>query len=62
MARQERVLREIGDILKIAPPEAPQRLRKLLDEQSALEKPAAGAGGQAGALAGGRPRRPPRAR
>ena len=38
VARQERVLREIGDILKIAPPEAPQRLRKLLDEQRTLEK------------------------
>ena len=33
VARQERALREIGDILKIAPAEAPQRLRKLLDEQ-----------------------------
>ena len=38
VARQERVLKEIGDILKIAPAEAPQRLRKLLDEQRALEK------------------------
>jgi alanyl-tRNA synthetase len=38
VARQERVLREIGEILKIAPAEAPQRLRKLLDEQRALEK------------------------
>jgi alanyl-tRNA synthetase len=38
VARQERVLREIGDILKIAPTEAPQRLRKLLDEQRALER------------------------
>jgi alanyl-tRNA synthetase len=38
VARQDRVLREIGDILKIAPHEAPQRLRKLLDEQRALEK------------------------
>ncbi len=38
VARQERVLREIGDILKIAPGEAPQRLRKLLDEQRALER------------------------
>jgi len=36
-ARQERVLREIGGHLKI-PPEAPQRLRKLLDEQRALER------------------------
>jgi len=38
VARQERVLREIGDILKIPPADAPQRLRKLLDEQRALEK------------------------
>jgi alanyl-tRNA synthetase len=38
VARQERVLKEIGDILKIAPAEAPQRLRKLLDEQKALER------------------------
>jgi alanyl-tRNA synthetase len=38
VARQERVLREIGDILKIAPAEAPQRLRKLLEEQRTLEK------------------------
>ncbi|HEU5193650.1 MAG TPA: alanine--tRNA ligase [Methylomirabilota bacterium] len=38
VARQERVLREIGDILKIAPGEAPQRLRKLLDEQKTLER------------------------
>jgi len=38
VARQQRVLREIGDILKIAPPEAPQRLRKLLDEQRTLER------------------------
>jgi alanyl-tRNA synthetase len=36
--RQQRVLREIGDILKAAPAEAPQRLRKLLDEQKALER------------------------
>jgi alanyl-tRNA synthetase len=36
--RQQRVLREIGEILKIAPAEAPQRLRKLLDEQRALER------------------------
>ncbi len=53
VARQERVLREIGDILKIAPAEAPQRLRKLLDEQRTLEKQLAGAGGQ-----GWRARRP----
>jgi alanyl-tRNA synthetase len=38
VARQQRVLREIGDILKAAPAEAPQRLRKLLDEQRALER------------------------
>jgi alanyl-tRNA synthetase len=38
VARQQRVLREIGDILKIAPAEAPQRLRKLLDEQRGLER------------------------
>jgi alanyl-tRNA synthetase len=38
VARQERVLREIADLLKIAPAEAPLRLRKLLDEQRALEK------------------------
>ncbi len=38
VARRERVLKEIGDILKIAPAEAPQRLRKLLEEQKALEK------------------------
>jgi alanyl-tRNA synthetase len=37
VTRQQRVLREIGDILKIAPADAPQRLRKLLDEQRALE-------------------------
>jgi alanyl-tRNA synthetase len=36
--RQQRLLREIGDILKAAPAEAPQRLRKLLDEQRALER------------------------
>jgi len=38
VTRQQRVLREIGDILKAAPAEAPQRLRKLLDEQRALER------------------------
>jgi alanyl-tRNA synthetase len=38
MVRRERVLREAADILKIAPGEVPQRLRKLLDEQRALEK------------------------
>src|ERR671919_778832 len=36
--RQQRVLREIGDLLKIAPADAPQRLRKLLDEQRMLER------------------------
>src|SRR5918996_1660987 len=34
----QRVLREIGDLLKIAPADAPQRLRKLLDEQRMLER------------------------
>jgi alanyl-tRNA synthetase len=38
VARRERVLREIGEILKISPEDAPQRLRKLLDEQKALER------------------------
>jgi len=38
VARRERVLREIADILKIGAEEAPQRLRKLLDEQKALER------------------------
>jgi alanyl-tRNA synthetase len=38
VARRERVLREIGDILKISPEDAPQRLRKLLDEQRLLER------------------------
>ena len=38
VARRERVLKEIGDILKIAPAEAPSRLRKLLEEQKALER------------------------
>jgi alanyl-tRNA synthetase len=38
VARQERVLREIADILKASPADAPERLRKLLDEQRALEK------------------------
>jgi alanyl-tRNA synthetase len=38
VARQDRVLREIGDILRIAPAEAPARLRKLLEEQRRLEK------------------------
>jgi alanyl-tRNA synthetase len=38
VARRERVLREIGEILKISPEDAPQRLRKLLDEQKTLER------------------------
>jgi alanyl-tRNA synthetase len=38
VSRQQRVLREIADILKIAPADAPQRLRKLLDEQRMLER------------------------
>ena len=38
VARRELVLREIADILKIGAEEAPQRLRKLLDEQKALER------------------------
>ena len=38
VARRERVLREIADILKIGAEEAPQRLRRLLDEQKALER------------------------
>jgi alanyl-tRNA synthetase len=38
VARQDRVLREIGDVLRVAPAEAPARLRKLLDEQRLLEK------------------------
>jgi alanyl-tRNA synthetase len=38
VTRQDRVLREIGDILRIAPDDAPARLRKLLDEQRLLEK------------------------
>jgi alanyl-tRNA synthetase len=38
MVRRERALREAAEILKIAPGEVPQRLRKLLDEQRALEK------------------------
>src|ERR671919_1621438 len=36
--RQQRVLREIGALLKISPADAPQRLRKLLDEQRMLER------------------------
>jgi alanyl-tRNA synthetase len=38
VARQDRVLREIGDVLRVAPLEAPARLRKLLDEQRLLEE------------------------
>jgi alanyl-tRNA synthetase len=38
VARQERTLREAAEILRIAPAELPQRLRKLLDEQRALGK------------------------
>jgi alanyl-tRNA synthetase len=38
VARQERALREAAEILRISPAEVPQRLRKLLDEQRALEK------------------------
>jgi alanyl-tRNA synthetase len=38
VARRERVLKEIADLLKISPEDAPQRLRKLLDEQKALER------------------------
>jgi alanyl-tRNA synthetase len=38
VVRRERVLREAAEILKIAPGDVPQRLRKLLDEQRALEK------------------------
>jgi alanyl-tRNA synthetase len=38
VARRERVLKEIADILKISPEDAPQRLRKLLDEQRTLER------------------------
>jgi alanyl-tRNA synthetase len=38
VTRQERALREAAEILRISPAEVPQRLRKLLDEQRALEK------------------------
>ncbi len=38
VARRERVLKEIADILKTAAEDAPQRLRKLLEEQKALER------------------------
>jgi alanyl-tRNA synthetase len=46
VVRRERLLREAADILKIAPGEVPQRLRKLLDEQRALEKELAGLHGR----------------
>ena len=38
VVRREHVLREAAEILKIAPADLPQRLRKLLDEQKVLEK------------------------
>jgi alanyl-tRNA synthetase len=38
VARRERVLREAAEILKIAPADVPQRLRKLLEEQRQLER------------------------
>jgi alanyl-tRNA synthetase len=38
VVRRDRVLREAAEILKIAPGDVPQRLRKLLDEQRALER------------------------
>ena len=38
VAQQERALKEAAEILKISPSEVPQRLRKLVDEQRALEK------------------------
>jgi alanyl-tRNA synthetase len=38
VARKEAALREAAEILKIAPLDVPQRLRKLLDEQRGLEK------------------------
>jgi alanyl-tRNA synthetase len=38
VARKETALREAADLLKISPLEVPQRLRKLLDEQRALER------------------------
>jgi alanyl-tRNA synthetase len=38
VARRERVLREVADILKVGAEEAPQRLRRLLDEQKTLER------------------------
>ena len=38
VARRERTLREIADILKVGADETPQRLRKLLDEQKLLQR------------------------
>ncbi|MBI1845361.1 MAG: alanine--tRNA ligase [Candidatus Rokubacteria bacterium] len=38
VARQERVLKQVGEILKTAPAEAPQRLRQLLEERRTLER------------------------
>jgi alanyl-tRNA synthetase len=38
VGQQEEALREAAELLKIAPVEVPRRLRKLLDEQRALEK------------------------
>jgi alanyl-tRNA synthetase len=38
VARQERVLREAAELLKIAPAEVPQRLRQLLESQRTLDK------------------------
>ncbi len=38
VARQERALREAAEILKIAPADVPQRLRKLVEDQRALER------------------------
>src|SRR5262249_52613834 len=38
VAQQERALKEAAEILKISPADVPQRLRKLIDEQRALEK------------------------
>ena len=46
VVRRERVLREAAEILKIGPTEVPQRLRKLLDEQKAMEKELATLQGQ----------------
>ena len=46
VVRRERALREAAEILKISAGEVPQRLRKLLDEQRALEKALATLQGQ----------------